>query len=359
MNSKILSIVFVCLLTLSIFVAFVSLKIDNTAAETVELERGARSDGPLYDISVIVYKKDWTGDDKYDGIYVSVWLFDANEDFVYATGNGNINIYSSSKTLLFSTTFHIDNDCNIAQNIPFSEFYQKDGIYYCVVTFGGITGAGDVYVSKDSIGVSAPNCDEDTMDMFFLLPILVAIIIIVTIIGFVITLRQPRMGYRGNPLLLVIFIDGMIAFILVERMFGPYASELCWSRFFIFLMTGIFVGVDASKIHAGRNARNDSLTNPISWKPASWAVMVMCFGVFLVFSGPIVVYIGLILWAVIILLYIFMRRSIFFANNRGAMSTNPQRRIGNLSSGDTCIKCGNELKGPKKYCPRCDKAYNP
>jgi hypothetical protein len=360
MNSRILSIIFVCLITLSILVTLASLKNENAGAETQSIQRDSRADGTLDHIDVIAYKKDWTDDDKYDGIYVSCWLHDANDDFVYSTGDANIKIYSPSETLVFSTTVHIDDDCNIAKEIPYSEFYQKDGIYDCEVTFGGITGTGIAYVLKDSTDGKNSVCNEDTIDMSLLLPILVAIIIVVTIIGFVVFLRQPKIGYKGNPLLAVLLIDGMIAFILVERMFGPYASELCWARFSIFLITGIFVGLDATKIKAGKTARRDNITNPISWGPASWAIMVMFFGVFLVFSGAIVVYIGLILWAVIFILYIFMRRSIYMANNRGAAATDSQsHRIGDNPPGDTCVKCGGELKGPKKYCLKCNKAYNP
>jgi hypothetical protein len=204
----------------------------------------------------------------------------------------------------------------------------------------------------------------------FVSVILLAAFILASILGIVISLRRTGSAYRTNHLLPAMYIIGICLFAIVyipsyrsvlwftKPAYDLFSFECTWVKLIIPLVSGIFIGLDARSINAGRLGGKENMSNPASWGPASWAAIVMLFGFILSFIG-ILLFLGFILWAVFVFLYMVMRCGIHQINNpTPAYGVYPAQMPNAIKpTGDPCPNCGSELKGPLKYCKQCDRTY--
>jgi hypothetical protein len=155
-------------------------------------------------------------------------------------------------------------------------------------------------------------------------------------------------SYKRNQLLIILFVIGIfygiISVFLNILFYALLGYGICLIEavgYAIIIITAHLAYKDAQKLNAGDAYSKQGLFEPLTWSPTSWGLLVLFF------------------WIIMMPLYLFMRREIFWKNQpRPTYIPKPRSHISQQP-----IQKRQVSKPPKygenvRVCPNCDTPYS-
>ncbi|UCF07397.1 MAG: hypothetical protein JSW28_07005 [Thermoplasmata archaeon] len=155
-------------------------------------------------------------------------------------------------------------------------------------------------------------------------------------------------AYERNQLLIILFLIGLfygfigiIMEILLHAVLGFGICLIEFMGYALVIVTAHLVYKDAQKINAGNASERQRLLEPLTWSPTSWGLLVLLF------------------WIIMMPLYLFLRREIYWKNlPRPTYTLKPRTHIPRQTFPKQQVIEPPQYGENVRICPNCETPYS-